>query len=90
MNVGNTQTQTSATDAETDFADYQDPKLAVTELLDQAVATAQEAGLTTSDLLGILHYYAHCVAASYRDSVIQENSGSGSQANDELGENPLV
>lgn len=55
-----------------------DPKLEVTRLIDQAVAKAQEADMTTSDLLGILHYYAHCVAASYRDTALRQTEESRS------------
>jgi len=50
--------------------DHEDPRIAVTRLLDEAVARAQEAGMATSDLLGIFHYYAHCIAASYRESTM--------------------
>ncbi|MDT8449060.1 MAG: hypothetical protein RQ847_02695 [Wenzhouxiangellaceae bacterium] len=31
--------------------------------------------MATSDLLGIFHYYAHCIAASYRDSSVRESPG---------------
>lgn len=46
---------------------------AVTRHLDQAIEAAQQAQMPTSELLGLFHYYAHSIAASYRQSVI----GSG-------------
>jgi len=50
-------------------------RAAVTELLDGAIAKAQEANMATSELLGLFNYYEHCIAASYRESVMQQLQG---------------
>ena len=77
-------------DGPASIPEFEDPKVEVAQLIDQAVAKAQEAGMTTSDLLGILHYYAHCVAASYRDIAMRESGAASSEATDDPGGSPLV
>ena len=44
----------------------------VTDHLDRALTTAQEQGMAASELMGLLFYYAHCVAEGHRQDVLAE------------------
>ena len=42
----------------------------VIEHLEEAIEVAQEQGMTTSELIGLLFYYAHNVAQEARESAL--------------------
>lgn len=43
--------------------------------LDRAIQTAGEGGMPISELLGLFFYYAHAIAASYRENVMKKDVG---------------
>lgn len=47
------------------------PTVAVSQHLDAAIQAARDGQMSTSELMGLFFYYAHSIAASYRESVIQ-------------------
>ncbi|MDZ4350885.1 MAG: hypothetical protein U1A22_15270 [Xanthomonadaceae bacterium] len=52
------------------------PTEAVTQHLDAAIQAAREGQMSTSELMGLFFYYAHSIAASYRESFLMA-SGEG-------------
>lgn len=46
----------------------------VIEHLDAAVAAAEQQDMSTSELIGLLYYYAHNVAQEARESALSTNS----------------
>lgn len=51
---------------------------AVTRHLDAALDAAREAQMSTSELVGLFFYYAHAIAASYRESLMAAGSKDAS------------
>jgi len=50
--------------------DERDAVNAVTAHLDRALETAKEHEMSTSELLGLFHYYAHSIAATFRETAL--------------------
>lgn len=46
--------------------------VSVTDHLDLALVAARDQGMTASELMGVLFYYAHNVAESYRQDVLRD------------------
>lgn len=44
----------------------------VPECLEMALQVAADTEMPTSELMGLFFYYAHSIAASYRDQLLQE------------------
>lgn len=51
--------------------DVQQP-MSVQQMLEIAIQTASDRGMSTSELLGIFYYYTHSIAESYREDALRQ------------------
>ena len=52
------------------------PSSTVIDHLDSALAVAREQHMAASELIGLLFYYAHCVAEGHRQDALENPDGS--------------
>lgn len=48
----------------------------VQQYLEMAVKTANDQGMSTSELLGIFYYYTHSIAESYREEALKASQAA--------------